>query len=271
MAAATILFLSDLGVRDESVGVCHAVMRRIAPDAPIVDLGHGVAPMDIRAGALTLAQALPYLPTDGVVLAVVDPGSGTDRLAIAVRTASGRHMVGPDNGLLSLAWALDGGVAAAVAITSADVILQPPSPVLNARDVFAPAAAHLAAGGDLAGLGSAVGPERLISIRLAEPEISPRRIAAEALDIDRFGNVRLNVRPAQLGDAGFGPDEVLEVASTGSGARVRRITTYGEVREGETGILADAWGWLSIIRFGASAAELLGVRIGDPIWLAPAD
>jgi S-adenosylmethionine hydrolase len=271
MPAATIVFLSDLGVRDESVGVCHAVMRRIAPDAPIVDLGHGVAPMDIRAGALTLVQALPYLPPDGIVLAVVDPGSGTDRLAIAVRTAAGRTMVGPDNGLLSLAWALDGGVVAAAAISADDVILQPPSPVLNARDVFAPAAAHLAAGRDLGSLGSAVPTEALVAIRLAEPEVGARRIAAEALDIDRFGNVRLNVRPTQLADAGFGPDEQLEVASTGAGARARRITTYGEVREGETGILPDAWGWLSIIRFGASAAELLGVRIGDPIWLAAAD
>jgi S-adenosylmethionine hydrolase len=271
MPAATIVFLSDLGVRDESVGVCHAVMRRIAPDAPIVDLGHGVAPMDIRAGALTLVQALPFLPVDGIVLAVVDPGSGTDRLAIAVRTESGRLLVGPDNGLLSLAWAQDGGLAEAVAITSGQVILQPPSPVLNARDVFAPAAAHLAAGADLADLGAAVPIESLVAIRLAEPEVGARRIAAEVLDIDRFGNVRLNVRPAHLAEAGFGPDERLEVASTGASARARRIVTYGEVREGESGILADAWGWLSVIRFGASAAESLGVRIGDPVWVAAAD
>ncbi len=111
----------------------------------------------------------------------------------------------------------------------------------------------------------------LVAIRLAEPEVGARRIAAEVLDIDRFGNVRLNVRPAHLAEAGFGPDEQLEVAATGGGARARRITTYGEVREGETGILADAWGWLAVIRFGASAAESLGVRIGDPIWVAAAD
>jgi S-adenosylmethionine hydrolase len=267
----SIVFLSDLGVRDESVGVCHAVIDRIAPGASIVDLGHGVDPLDVRAGALSLVQALPFLAADAIVLAVVDPGSGTDRLAIAVRTHADRLMVGPDNGLLSLAWDLDGGVAEAVSITSPDVVLSPVSPVLNARDVFAPAAAHLAAGGALGKLGPEVPTADLQTIRLAEPEVSDRRVVAEVIDVDRFGNVRLNLRPRHLAAAGLEPDETLELASTGAGARVRRVKTYREVRDGECGALDDAWGWISIIRFGASAAELLAVRIGDPVWLTAAD
>jgi S-adenosylmethionine hydrolase len=267
----SIAFISDLGVRDEIVGVCHAVMDRIAPGVPIIHIGHGIPPMDIRNGALTLAQALPFLSGDTVVLAVVDPGSGTDRLAIAVRTAKDRLLVGPDNGLLSLAWRVDGGLAEAVSITAPDVRLEPVSPVLNARDVFAPAAAHLAAGRALGSLGDAVDPAGLAVISLAEPEVGDRRLSAEVLDIDRFGNVRINVRPAHLDAAGLAPDELLEVASTATGTRVRRVRTYGEVPADGCGVLADAWGWMSLIRYEASAAELLEVRVGDPIWVTAAD
>ncbi len=268
---SSIVFLSDLGIRDEMVGVCHAVMARIAPDARIIDIGHGVPPLDIQAGALALHQALPYLASDAVVLAVVDPGSGTDRLALALRTTAGRLLVGPDNGLLSLAWAADDGLVEAVAITSPDVILHPPSPVLNARDVFAPAAARLATGAALTDLGPPVDPFALVTIRLTDPEIETHKISAEVIDIDRFGNVRLNVRPAHLDAAAFRPDEPLEIASTAGGARLRRIRTYGEVTHDECGVLEDAWGWMSVIRYGASAADLLGVRVGDPVWLASAD
>ena len=268
---SSIAFLSDLGIRDEVVGVCHAVIGRTAPDARILDLSHGIDPMDIQAGALALFQALPYLDPDAVVLAVVDPGSGTDRHALAVRTRAGRLMVGPDNGLLSLAWAADGGLDWAVAITSPAVILEPHSPVLDARDVFAPAAGHLAAGADPSTLGPPVDVAALMTIDLGEPDVAPRRIGAEVIDVDRFGNVRLNVRPAHLDAAGFRSDEVLELATTTSGARARRIRGYGEAGREPCGALEDAWGWISIIRFGASAADLLGVRVGDLVWMLPAD
>ena len=267
----SIAFLSDLGIRDESVGVCHAVIDRGAPGARVIDLGHGVPPLDVRAGALALLHALPYVAADAVVLAVVDPGSGTDRFALALRTRAGRLMVGPDNGLMSLACAADGGVDEAVAISAPDVILHPTSPVLNARDVFAPAAAHLAAGRALADLGDPVDAAALHAIVLAAPEVSHHRVAAEVLDIDRFGNVRLNVRPADLDAADLPREGLLELGSTAAGARARRIRTYGEVHDGECGALEDAWGWISIIRFGASAADLLGVRIGDGVWVTAAD
>ena len=269
--ARPLAFLSDLGIRDETVGVCHAVMRRIAPDAAIIDVGHGVPPLDIRSGALTLLQALPYLPDDAVVVAVVDPGSGTDRAALAVRTVKDRLMVGPDNGLLSLAWAQDGGVREAVSITAPEVLVHPVSPVLNARDVFSPGAAHLAAGMDLARLGLPMDPGALVAIELSTPDVGQGRLAGEVLDVDRFGNVRLNVRAADLEAAGLAPGATLEIASTAAGSRARRVTTYGEVQEGECGALQDAWGWLSIIRFGASAADLLNVSVGDPVWVTAAD
>lgn len=267
----SIAFLSDLGIRDEFVGVCHAVMDRIAPGVPVIHIGHGVPPMDIRTGALTLVHAIPYIATDCVVLAVVDPGSGTDRLALAVRTAADRMLVGPDNGLLSLAWRFDGGIAEAVSISEPSILLQPVSPVLHARDVFAPAAAHLATGAPLSALGPPVDPGSLQLVGLADPEVGDRRLSAEVLDVDRFGNVRLNVRPQHLEAAGLAPDETLEIASTATGTRVRRVRTFGEVTDAGCGALTDAWGWLSIIRFEASAADLLEVRVGDPVWVTAAD
>ena len=106
---------------------------------------------------------------------------------------------------------------------------------------------------------------------MPSPEIGEGRLAGEVLDVDRFGNVRLNVRAADLAAVGLGPDVTLEIASTAAGSRARRITTYGQVEEGECGALQDAWGWLSIIRFGASAADLLLVSVGDPVWVSAAD
>jgi S-adenosylmethionine hydrolase len=266
-----IVFLSDLGVRDETVGVCHAVMAGIAPASRVIDIGHGVPPTDVRAGALSLLQALPYLPADAVALAVVDPGSGSGRLALAVRTAAGRLLVGPDNGLLSYAWAADGGVATAVSIEAQDAMIAPVSPVLNARDVFSAAAAHLAQGRALESLGRVVDPGMLVTLTQLEPEIGTRRVAAEVIDVDRFGNVRLDVRPRHLLAAGLPPEVALEINSTAAGTRIRRVSTYGEVGDGECGMLEDAWGWLSLIRYQASAAELLNVGVGDPVWIAAAD
>src|SRR5438105_5874921 len=156
-----IVFLSDFGYRNEWVGICHAVMNRIAPASPIVDLSHGVPPLDVRGGALLLVDSLPYLAADAILLAIVDPSVGRDR-DVALETSDGRLVVGPDNGLLAPAAAALGGVARAVEITSPDVVLSPISPSFHARDVLAPGAAHLAAGADLQSLGAGLDPSTLV-------------------------------------------------------------------------------------------------------------
>lgn len=265
-----IVFVSDLGLRDEFVGVCASVIARIAPGSRVINLSHGVPPHDIVGGALLLAQCLPYSPDDVIGLAVVDPGVGSRRTPIAIETVGGQLLVGPDNGVLSLAWAALGGVRRAVEITSESVVLTPISPVFHGRDVFSPAAAHLAVGMPLDELGPSVVAADLAALRIADPEVGHRRIGAEVLDVDRFGNVRLNVRPEHLAAAGFGPDEPLELGTAAAGVRARRIATYGDVRIGEVGALVDAWGWVAVIRFEASAAEMLAVRTGDPVWIVPA-
>ena len=270
MAAAerSIVFLSDFGYRNEWVGICHAVMNRIAPGSPIVDLSHGIPPLDVRGGAVLLVDSLPYLAADAIVLAIVDPSVGRDR-DVALEAADERLIVGPDNGLLAPAAAALGGVTRAVEITSSEVVLTPVSPSFHARDVLAPAAAHLAAGADLATLGEAVEPATLVALAIPEATVERGKIECEVLDLNRFGNVLLNVREAQLIQAGLdGADEIQVDATSGAG-RARRVATYADVASGDWGLIVDPRGWLSVVRGNpANAAEGLGsVAPGDPIWL----
>src|SRR5579884_534643 len=187
-----ITFLSDYGVRDDFVGVCHGVIARICPAAKVIDLTHGISRHDVRAGAVTLQGALPYLPA-GVHLAVVDPDVGAARRAVAMRLADERLLVGPDNGLLSLAADQAGGVIEAVDIAQSRFRLEPVSATFHGRDIFAPVAAHLAAGAALAEAGEPCDPEGLTRLRLPEPTMADGLLIAHALYVDRFGNVGLNV------------------------------------------------------------------------------
>jgi hypothetical protein len=268
LTGRTIVFLSDFGYRNEWVGICHAVMNRIAPASPIVDLSHGIPPLDVRGGAVLLVDSLPYLAADAIVLAIVDPSVGRDR-DVALEAADGRLVVGPDNGLLAPAAAALGGVARAVEITSPEVVLTPISPSFHARDVLAPAAAHLAAGADLATLGEAVDPASLVALAIPEPTVERGKIECEVLDLNRFGNVLLNVREAQLAEAGLDGAHEIQVDATSGAGQARRVATYADVASGDWGLLVDPRGWLSVVRGNpANAAEGLGsVAPGDPIWL----
>jgi S-adenosylmethionine hydrolase len=266
-----VVFVSDLGLRDEFVGVCHAVIARISPGSAVIDISHGIAPHDIQTGGLVLAESLRFAPADAVGLAVIDPGVGTDRLAIAVETGSGRHLVGPDNGVLSLAWRAEGGAQRAVSIIAPEVVLQPISNVFHGRDVFAPAAAHLAAGADLSALGPEVPVQELVEVRIGEPDVERGKISGEVLDVDRFGNVRLNVRPRHLAAAELADAAALHIATLGQEADAPRISTYGGVGVGQYGVIVDAWEWIAIIRYEANAAADLGVQSGDVVWLTAAD
>jgi S-adenosylmethionine hydrolase len=269
--ARPIVFLSDLGLRDEFVGVCHSVIARIAPEARVVDLSHGVPPADVSLGALVLAECVAYAPADAVFLGVVDPGVGTGRRAIAVQTVGDRLLVGPDNGLLSLAWEDLGGAGAAFEITSEEFIVSPVSTVFHGRDIFAPAAAHLAAGVPAEDVGPAVDPESLVRLTLPEPEVDDGVVRCQALDVDRFGNVRLNVRPAHLEAAGLGEEPVVLIGSPAASATARRVSTYSGVGLGEYGLIVDAWGWVTVCRFEASAGEGLMVGRDDVVWIGRPD
>jgi S-adenosylmethionine hydrolase len=267
----TIVFLSDFGYRNEWVGICHAVMNRVSPGSPIVDLSHGVPALDVRGGAVLLADSLPYLAADAILLAIVDPSVGRDR-DVALETNDARLIVGPDNGLLALAAAALGGVARAVEITSDDVVLTPISPSFHARDVLAPAAAHLASGAAIETLGPGIEPASLAELSIPEPTVERGKIQCEVLDLNRFGNVLLNVRDWQLAEAGLDEAEAIQVDSTSGAGRAQRVSTYSDVAAGDWGLILDPRGWLLVIRGNpANAAEGLGsVGPGDPIWLTVA-
>jgi S-adenosylmethionine hydrolase len=263
----SIVFLSDFGYRNEWVGVCHAVIDRLAPGTAVVDLSHGVPPLDVQAGALVLADSLPYIRHDAVLLAVVDPSVGRDR-DIAVETVDGRLLVGPDNGVLAPTWRAAGGARRAVSITSSQVLLEPVSPSLHARDVLAPAAAFLATGGAFEELGETIEVESLTSIRIPDPEVEQGKIACEVLDLNRFGNVQLNVRGSHLAAAGLDRLDRVAVASQVRQASARIVSTYADLEADEWGLMVDPRGWLSVIRENpGNAAEDLSVDTGDLVWL----
>jgi S-adenosyl-L-methionine hydrolase (adenosine-forming) len=267
----TIVFLSDFGYRNEWVGICHAVMNRIAPTSPIVDLSHGVPPLDVRNGAVLLVDSLPFLAEDAVVLAVVDPSVGRDR-DIALESNNGHLIVGPDNGLLAPAATALGGVARAVEINSRDVVLLPISPSFHARDVLAPAAAHLAAGVALEALGPAVDPATLAELAIPEPRVEREKIECEVLDLNRFGNVLLNVRTSHLANAGLDQVPTVQIDATSGSARAHWGSTYADVEPGGWGLIVDPRGWALVIRGNPDNAAdgLGGVAPGDPIWLTAA-
>jgi S-adenosylmethionine hydrolase len=263
-----IVFFSDFGYRNEWVGICHVVINKIAPESQVIDLSHGVPPLDVRAGALLLLDSLPYIPHEAVVLAAVDPSTGRDR-DLAIRTGDGRVFVSPDNGLLAPAWRAAEGVAEAVSITSSEILLEPVSPSLHARDVLSPAAAHLAVGASLSELGERIEPETLVDLRVPEPRVEPGKIACEVIDLNRFGNVQLNVRAVHLAEAGLDQVERILVDAQSGNAVVKRVSTYADLAEGEWGLMVDPRGWLSVIRGNpANAAAGLGVGNDDLIWLS---
>ena len=266
-SSRSIVFLSDFGLSNEWVGICHVVMNRIAPQSPIVDLSHLIRPLDILFGAVLLKDSLPYIAEDAVVLAVVDPHVGEDR-DLAIETADGRLFVGPDNGLLAPAWETVGGVRRAVEITSAEVVQQPVAESFHARDILCPAAAHLATGMAIDRLGSDVDPETLVGLTVPEPEIEPGKIRSEVVDFNRFGNVKLNAREEHLAAAGLDLARELTLEAVRASTHARRGATYADFEPGEYGVIVDPRGWVTVVRGNpASALEGLGLATGDPVWI----
>lgn len=261
----TISFLSDYGLGDEFVGVVKSVIRSIAPEVVVVDITHDIAPHDVRAGGLALARSAQYL-VPGVVLAVVDPGVGGNRRAVAVEVGDGASvLVGPDNGLLAPAVAMVGGASQAVELTAEHYHLVPLGPTFAGRDVFAPAAAHLCLGADLADLGTPIPVHSLTPGVVPVSRVDGERVIAEVLWIDRFGNLQLNLDPAEIEPLG----KELRLTTGDVGRNVRRVGTYSDLGSGELGVLVDSYGLVAVaVNRGSAALELSCVE-GDSITVEP--
>jgi S-adenosylmethionine hydrolase len=259
-----ITFLSDFGLADDFVGTCHAVMKRIAPDAQIIDLTHGIRPQQVLQGALVLANTVPYAPA-GVHLAIVDPGVGSGRRALALEAVDGRRFVGPDNGLLLPAADRLGGIQAAHEITNPDYALTPVSATFHGRDVFSPAAAHLALGLALAELGPPVDPEALVRLEVPRPEVTDGRIRATCLYVDRFGNLQLNLGREQLEAVGIVPGRRVRLTVGGERDEAVAARTFADAERGELVLYEDSYRSVSLAVSRGSAAERLGVEAGASI------
>jgi S-adenosylmethionine hydrolase len=261
----TFSFLSDYGSADEFVGVCKGVVLSFAPSVRILDITHEIPVHDVRAGALTLVRAVQYLPP-GVVLAVVDPGVGTDRRLVAAATAD-HVLVGPDNGLLAPAVGMLGGATKVVSLTNHDFHLPAPGVTFAGRDVLAPAAGHLVAGVELEALGDLVDAATLVPGLVSLPQDEDGAISGEVWWIDRFGNCQLNIDPDELRGRGGRPGGSIEVRIAGTPRMARWVSTYGEARPSELVLVVDSYGLLSLAFDRRSAAEELGLRPGSGVAL----
>jgi hypothetical protein len=259
-----ITFLSDYGSCDEFVGVCHAVIARRCPSARVIDLAHGIARHDVRAGALALRAALHYAPT-GVHLAVVDPGVGGGRRAVAVRVASAdRLLVGPDNGLLALAAEDLGGAVEAADIGDSPECLRPVSSTFHGRDVFAPVAAALADGASVHDVGEAVDPGGLATLALPRARREGERLIAHVLSTDVYGNIALDATVEQVAAT---PGAALLIEAAGTAASALFARTFGDVGAGELLAYRDARGALALAVNGGSAARELALAVDDELVL----
>ena len=258
----TISFLTDYGLADEFVGVCKSVIRQLAPAVIVIDITHDIPAHDIRAGSLALVRSVQYL-ADGVVLAIVDPGVGTSRKAIAVEAGERGEaiFVGPDNGLLAPAVAMLGGARRAVLLNNAEHHLAAPGPTFAGRDIFAPVAARLCAGVPFDDFGDPIDPAGLTPGMLPLTRVEDGVIHGEVLWVDRFGNAQLNVDPSEIDDLG-------DVVTIGFGTNTRtahRATTYADIRAGSIGLVVDSYGLVSVALDRRSASAELGLGTGAAV------
>jgi S-adenosyl-L-methionine hydrolase (adenosine-forming) len=260
-----LTFLTDYGLEDGFVAACHGVSSLIAPNTRIIDITHLVPPGDVRRGAVVLAQTVPYFPP-AVHVAVVDPGVGTPRRAIAV-AAGGSIFVGPDNGLLTWAVSATGGAAAAVSLTNKALWLNAVTPTFHGRDIFMPVAAHLAAGATLAEAGEEVDPASLVALPRPVSRVSDGAAEAEVLTVDRFGNAQLSLTGQDAMRAGIAPGVAVRLEFGGQRLTVPFRMTFGDVAPGELVGYIDSAGFVSIAVNGGDAARRLTLRPGTSVTL----
>jgi S-adenosyl-L-methionine hydrolase (adenosine-forming) len=263
-----ITFLSDFGLKDDFVGTCHGVMKRIAPEVQIIDITHGIPPQAILQGALVLANTIEYMPV-GVHLAVVDPGVGGPRRPLVLRDAEERLYVGPDNGLL-LPAASRAGVASAHELANPKYALDSISRTFHGRDLFSPAAAHLARGVDPEQLGPPVDPESLVALDLPEPELADGRVSTTMLYVDSFGNIMLNLKREHVESIGIVSGTRLELDVDGERYYAIMARTFADARPGDVILYEDSYRNMSVAISRGSAARMLHASPFRRITITPA-
>jgi S-adenosyl-L-methionine hydrolase (adenosine-forming) len=258
-----VTFLSDFGLQDDFVGTCHGVIKRIAPEVQIIDITHGIPPRSVVQGALVLANTVPYMP-QGVHLAVIDPGVGGARRALALRDREGRMYVGPDNGLL-LPAAGRAGIDEAHEILNPEYALEPVSRTFHGRDIFAPAAAHLAKGVELGELGPPIDPAALVQLELPTANLGRNRIEATVLYVDNFGNIQLNLTREHLDQLAIEPGARVELELDGRRYYATAARTFSDARRGDLILYEDSYRNIAVAMNRGDAGEMLSARPGQSL------
>jgi S-adenosylmethionine hydrolase len=261
---AWVTFLSDYGLDDSFVGVCKGVIARVAPEARLLDICHQILRQDVEQGALTLAAAVPYLPT-GLHLALVDPVSAVVVRPVAVQTADGAVFLSPDNGLTSRAWSACGGPTRAYELANSELFLSRPSRMFRGRDVFAPVAGHLAAGLALDQVGPEVPVGSLVRLTEAQARVHGDHVHGEVAAVDHFGNLALNMARSDLEAAGLSLGDEVELRVGGRSLSMPFVVTYGEVSTGRLAVCEDAYRRVTVaVNLGSAALRLRAAR-GDAV------
>jgi S-adenosylmethionine hydrolase len=269
-----ISFTTDFG--PSAPAVCRAVMFRFCPDANIIDISHQVPRYSIRDGAGTLVFALPYMPV-GIHVAVVDPGVGTERLAIALRAARGDVLIGPDNGLLVDAAEALGGIVEARSIENRELMLDQISNSFHGRDIFSPVAGHLAAGVPYETVGPSIPVESLIRLPKIKPTVTPGALGTRIVHVLIYGNLTFAGVPADL-EAAIGPltpqrPVALDFLEFEGAPAISEETvwarTFGEVPVGDSLLYADSEGHLAFADNQGDAAQRLGLVLDRPVRIRP--
>jgi S-adenosyl-L-methionine hydrolase (adenosine-forming) len=271
MDRPVLSLLTDFGW-DGPAAICRAVIVGIARDAQIVDIGHSVRKYAIRDGAFLLWCAVPYLPPGSTHVAVVDPGVGTERRPIAIRTRRGDHLVGPDNGLLIPAARALGGIDAAHELQNRDLMLNRVTSTFHGRDIFSPIGAHLALGTPIADVGQALDPADLVDLRFPEPTVTDGALETAVVFVDSFGNVRLGGRPADLERAigALDPGRPVRLQIGEAEVSTTWQRTFGQVATGQSLLYEDSFGLVSFADNQGNVAARLGIAADQPVRVSAA-
>ncbi|HXF98995.1 MAG TPA: SAM-dependent chlorinase/fluorinase [Gaiellaceae bacterium] len=262
-----ITFLSDFGLQDDFVGTCHGVIKRIAPEAQIIDITHGIPPQAVLQGAIVLANTIGFMPV-GVHMAIVDPGVGGPRRPLALRDREGRLYVGPDNGLL-LPAAEKAGIVAAHELANPRYALETISRTFHGRDLFSPAAAHLALGVPLEEFGPPVDPESLVTLDLPRPLFEEGAVLATVLYVDRFGNIVLNLTRDDVERIGIVSGTRVELELAGERYYAVTARTFADARPGDVILYEDSYRNMSVAISRGNAARMLHAAPGQRMRVRP--
>jgi S-adenosyl-L-methionine hydrolase (adenosine-forming) len=262
-----VTFTSDYGLDDVFVGVCKGVIAQIAPHVRVLDVCHLITAQDVEQGATSLSAAMPYLPV-GIHLALVDPMHGSSCRGVVVETADDSLLVGPDNGILSLAWDERGGIRQAFEVVNPSLWRETVHRTFRGRDIFAPVAAHLANGAPLSDVGPAIDPAGLVRLPVRSVIVDDDHVHAEVSQVDHFGNVSLNLARSDLEAAGITFGDTVELRCNGRTLTVPFTATYGDVSRGRLTLCEDSFRAIMLAVNAGHASRELRVLRGEPVVIA---